>query len=67
VDQERYPSPEERMPDAPTGDPERSERELESEAEPDTKYQQLRDEEEAERDELAEDIGDLPPAGDDDQ
>ena len=55
------------MPDAPTGDPERSERELESEAEPDTKYQQLRDEEEAERDELAEDIGDLPPAGDDDQ
>jgi len=67
MDQERYPSPEERMPDAPTGDPERAERELESEAEPDTKYQQLRDEEEAERDELAEDIGDRPPAGGDDQ
>jgi hypothetical protein len=65
MDQERYPTPEERMPDAPTGDPERQERERESAEEPDTKYEQLRDEEEAERDALAEDIGDPPPPSDD--
>ena len=62
MDQERYPSPEERMPDAPTGDPERAERERESAEEPDTKYQQLRDEEALERDTIAEEIGDPPPS-----
>ena len=55
------------MPDAPTGDPERAERERESAEDPDTKYHQLRDEEEAERDVLAEDIGDPPPASSDDR
>jgi hypothetical protein len=65
MDQERYPSPEERMPDAPTGDPERAERERESAEEPDTKYQQLRDEEALERDTIAEDIGDPPPSASD--
>ena len=50
------------MPDAPTGDPERAERERESAEEPDTKYQQLRDEEALERDTIAEDIGDPPPS-----
>ena len=62
MDQERYPSPEERMPDTPTGDPERAERERESAEEPDTKYQQLRDEEALERETAAEDIGNPPPS-----
>jgi len=57
MDQERYPSREERMPEASTGVPERPQRERESQEEPDTKYQQLRDEEEAERDQLADDVG----------
>jgi hypothetical protein len=65
MDEERYPSPEGRMPDAPTGDPERAERERESAEEPDTKYQQLRDEEALERDTIAEDIGDPPPSASD--
>src|SRR5215208_1508553 len=59
MDKERYPSPEERMPDAPTGDPERLERERESQ------YEQLRHEEAAERDDLAEDVGEPPPPRDD--
>ena len=65
MEKERYPSPEERMPDAPTGDPERLERERESQEEPDTKYEQLRDEEAAERGDLAEDVGEPPPRRDD--
>jgi hypothetical protein len=55
---ERMPSPEERMPDAPTGDPERAQRERESREEPDTKYHQLRDEEESDRNALADDVAD---------
>ena len=46
------------MPDAPTGDPERAQRERESREEPDTKYHQLRDEEESDRDALADDVAD---------
>ena len=53
---ERFPEPEERMPEAPTGDPERAQREQESREEPDTKYHTLRDEEESDRDALAEDV-----------
>jgi hypothetical protein len=62
MDRPRHPSPEERMPDAPTGDPERAERERESQEEPDTRYQQLRDEQAAERDSLADDLGEPPPS-----
>jgi hypothetical protein len=67
MDQERYPTPEERMPDAPTGDPERQERERESQEEPDTKYEQLRDEEEADRAAIADELADedLTPRDDD--
>ena len=65
MDQERYPDTEERMPDAPTGDPEREERERESREEPDTKYQHSRDEEEAEREVLADEMPDEPPRSDD--
>lgn len=54
-----YPAPMERTPDAPTGDPERSQREEESREEPDTKYDQQREAEQAERERLAEDI--TPP------
>jgi hypothetical protein len=46
------------LPDAPTGDPERAERERESREDVDTKYEQQRDIEEAERDELADDLTD---------
>jgi hypothetical protein len=67
MDQERYPTPEERMPDAPTGDPERQERERESQEEPDTKYEQLRDEQEADRAAIADELADedLTPRDDD--
>jgi hypothetical protein len=67
MDQERYPTPEERMPDAPTGDPERQERERESQEEPDTKYEQLRDEQEAYRAAIADELADedLTPRDDD--
>jgi hypothetical protein len=58
MDQERYPTPEERMPDAPTGDPERQERERESQEEPETKYEQLRDEQEADRAAIADELAD---------
>ena len=62
MDEERYPSPEERMPDAPTGDPERLERERESQEEPDTKYEQLRDEQEADRAAIADELADDVPS-----
>jgi hypothetical protein len=67
MDQERYPTPEERMPDAPTGDPERQERERESQEEPGTKYEQLRDEQEADRAAIADELADedLTPRDDD--
>jgi hypothetical protein len=67
MDQERYPTPEERMPDAPTGDPERQERERESQEEPDTKFAQLRDEQEADRAAIADELADedLTPRDDD--
>jgi hypothetical protein len=67
MDQERYPTPEERMPDAPTGDPERQERERESQEEPETKYEQLRDEQEADRAAIADELADedLAPRDDD--
>jgi hypothetical protein len=67
MDQERYPTPEERMPDAPTGDPERQERERESQEEPETKYEQLRDEQEADRAAIADELADedLTPRDDD--
>ena len=55
------------MPDAPTGDPEREQRERESREEPDTKYEQLREEEEADREALAEGMPDEPPPRDDEQ
>jgi hypothetical protein len=57
---ERFPEPEERMPDAPTGDPERAQRERESREEPDTKFHELRDEEESDRAALADDVADEP-------
>jgi hypothetical protein len=53
---ERFPEPEERMPDEPTGDPERARREQESREEPETKYHRLRAEEESDRDALADDV-----------
>jgi hypothetical protein len=67
MEQERYPTPEERMPDAPTGDPERQERERESQEEPETKYEQLRDEQEADRAAIADELADedLTPRDDD--
>ena len=55
------------MPEAPTGVPERAERERESAADPDTKYQQLRDEEEAEREAIADDVADDPPSSTEEQ
>ncbi len=58
---ERSPDAEERMPDAPTGEPEIEQRERESREEPDTKYEQLRDEEEADRATVADDLADEPP------
>ena len=66
MDQERDPTTEERMPDALTGDPEREQRDRESREEPDTKYEQLRHEEEADRDAIAGDLADdhLTPAED---
>ena len=67
MEQERYPSPEKRMPEAPTGDPERAERERESAADPDTKYQQLRDQDEAEREAIADDVADDPPSSTEEQ
>jgi hypothetical protein len=56
MDQERYPDAEERMPDAPTGDPERAERERESQEEPDTKFHQYREAEQADRESAADDL-----------
>jgi hypothetical protein len=52
----------ERTPDAPTGEPERRQREHESLDEPDTKYHQERYAEEAERDALAEELDSAPAA-----
>jgi hypothetical protein len=55
---ERFPDADERMPDAPTGEPEIEQRERESREEPDTKYEQLREAEEADRDAVADDLAD---------
>jgi hypothetical protein len=52
----------ERTPDAPTGDQERREREQESRDEADTKYEQQREDERAERDRLADEIAGSEPS-----
>ena len=46
-------------------DGEREQRERESREEPGTKYEQLRDEEEAERETLADEVDEPPPSRDD--
>jgi hypothetical protein len=56
-----YPASMERTPDTPTGDQERREREQESRDEPDTKYEQQREDERAERDRLADEIAGSEP------